>query len=86
MDINSIYECSEKIKVMIETMQEEESLTEQEYIDRIVYHFREKIDSAEERLDVYMHLHRQERFGGNWYWLVRRIRNTGQIRKLTGLE
>ena len=83
---DKMYSQAEEIKVMIETMQEEESLTEQEYIDRVVYHFRDEFSTVDDRLAVYMHLHKQERYGGNWYWLVRRIRNTGQVRRLAGLE
>lgn len=80
-----MYAQADEIKVMIETMCDEESLTEQEYIERVIYHFRDNISTPNKRLTVYNYLHhpKMDRGNNNWYWLLRRIRNTGQIQRIT---
>ena len=79
-----MYAQADEIKTMIETMCEEESLTEQEYIERVLCFFREEISTPNKRLAIYNHLHhpKMDRRNNNWYWLLRRIRNTGQIDRL----
>ena len=79
-----MYAQAEEIKVTIETMCDEESLTEQECIERVIYHFRDNISTPNKRLAVYNHLHhpKMDRRNNNWYWLLRRIRNTSQVQRL----
>lgn len=82
---NKMYTQSEQIKERIESLQKEhKSLTVQQYIDMTIEVFKTTLPTPSKRLTMYNYLHsnRMERYGGNWYWLLRRIRNTGQITRL----
>ena len=80
-----MYTQSDKLREYIESMQEDNpTWTEQQYINMTIIIFKAVLSTPDKRIAMYNYMHssKMERYGGNWYWLLRRIRNTGQITRL----
>jgi len=76
----TIYEEAETIKEMI--IEYVDTLNEQEIIDIVIEHMNDTL-SETNRFDVYNQLDKTRcRDHGNWYWIIRRIRNTGALSRL----
>lgn len=59
-----------------------ETLNEGEIIDIVIDHMNDTL-SEDERYEVYNELDKtRSRDHGNWYWIIRRIRNTGALSRL----
>lgn len=71
---------AEHVKTMIEEYVE--TLSESEIIDIVINHLND-LYSREERFEIYNILDStKSRYHGNWYWIIRRIRNTGALNRL----
>ena len=59
-----------------------ETLDEGAIIDIVIDHMNDTL-SEEERFEVYNVLDKtSSSYHGNWYWIIRRIRNTGALSRL----
>jgi hypothetical protein len=75
-----IYEEAALIKEMI--TEYVETLDEREIINIVIDHMNDTL-SEEERYEVYNVLDKTgSSYHGNWYWIIRRIRNTGALSRL----
>ena len=76
----TIYEEAEAIKEMI--IEYVDTLNEQEIIDIVIEHMQDNLNE-DERYEVYNVLDKTRTSNhGNWYWIIRRIRNTGALSRL----
>ena len=76
----SIHEEAEFIKEMI--TEYVDTLDEKEIINIVIDHMNDSLKEAE-RFEVYSMLDKtRSRDHGNWYWIIRRIRNTGALSRL----
>ena len=76
----TIQEEATLIKEMI--IEYVETLDEGEIIDIVIDHMNDTL-SEDERYEVYNELDKtRSRDHGNWYWIIRRIRNTGALSRL----
>ena len=75
-----IYEEAELIKEMIKGYVD--TLDEKEIINIVIDHMNDTLNESD-RFDVYSILDKtRSRNHGNWYWIIRRIRNTGALSRL----
>ena len=59
-----------------------ETLDEGEIIDIVIDHMNDTLNESD-RYEVYSILDKtRSRDHGNWYWIIRRIRNTGALSRL----
>jgi len=59
-----------------------ETLDEGEIIDIVIDHMNDTLNESD-RYKVYSALDKtRSRYHGNWYWIIRRIRNTGALSRL----
>jgi len=76
----TIYEEAQLIKEMITGYVE--TLNEQEIIGIVIDHMNDTLNESD-RFEVYEALDKTRcRDHGNWYWIIRRIRNTGALSRL----
>ena len=76
----SLDEQADFIKEMIEEYSD--TLDEAEIINIVIDHMNDTMTKSR-RMKVYNMLDRTNaRHHGNWYWVIRRIRNTGAVSRL----
>jgi hypothetical protein len=76
----SVQEEAELIKEMIEGYVD--TLDEKEIIDIVIDHMNDTLNESD-RYEVYNMLDKTRSYDhGNWYWIIRRIRNTGALSRL----
>ena len=77
----TIYEEAEFIKEMI--TEYVDTLDEKEIINIVIDHMNDALNNESDRFEVYSMLDKtRSRDHGNWYWIIRRIRNTGALSRL----
>jgi len=77
----SIHEEAEFIKEMI--TEYVDTLDEKEIINIVIDHMNDAFNNESDRFEVYSMLDKtRSRDHGNWYWIIRRIRNTGALSRL----
>jgi len=75
-----IYEEAELIKEIITGYVD--TLNEENIIDIVIDHMNDTLNESD-RYEVYSILDKtRSRDHGNWYWIIRRIRNTGALSRL----
>ena len=75
-----IYEEAELIKEIITGYVD--TLDEENIIDIVIDHMNDTLNESD-RYEVYSILDKtRSRDHGNWYWVIRRIRNTGALSRL----
>jgi len=76
----SLDEQADFIKEMIEEYAD--TLDEAEIINIVIDHMNDTMTKSR-RMKVYNMLDKtRSRYHGNWYWIIRRIRNTGAVSRL----
>jgi len=75
-----IYEEAELIKEMIKGYVD--TLDEKEIINIVINHMNDTLNESD-RFEAYSILDKTRSYDhGNWYWIIRRIRNTGALSRL----